>query len=132
MLQVTTQHDRNDTHTGNPEYIAGHTLWRTYFPGVFSGLFSVVFGKDSRIADSVKANVLLVALQMVRCVCSDKVHAILVTIPEHENHVAKFLEVLGGSSKRASSDPAPSVSSIGAGLPFVEGTIVNAPQMTFQ
>lgn len=122
---MTSSHDFDCKLNRESNFIAGYTIWRTYFPGVFSGLFSIVFAKDARIAESVKANVLIVVLQLIQTVARDDVHTSLLVPIEQKRNGTLFHEVLKSSvsiekTDSLKSDPLP-VSSIGTGLPFIDG-----------
>ena len=125
---MTTAHDFQSQLNRESNFIAGYIIWRTYFPGVFSGLFSIVFAKDARVAESVKASVLIVVLQLIRTVGRDRLHTLLLNPVEPKGNVTLFQAVFKPSvstevTESLKRDLSP-VSSIGTGLPFVDGNVI--------
>ena len=101
-LEITTLYDKLPSRP--TEMTPGYILWRTYYPGVFSSLFSLCASKGNKTANSVKTAAVILLIKITTVVTQDLVHQRLLSslaISVAETASVKFLRSIQSSISAA-------------------------------
>lgn len=82
----------------------GYTVWRTYYPGIFSGLFTLCTSKGSMTSNSVKAAAVALLLEITTVIIQDNIHQKLLNVQmksSAETSAEKFLRSISQPSEAA-------------------------------